>query len=190
MKKEIGEEQIEEAIEVLTSGGADLSKILQKDGLIKQLGKRLLEKALEGEMQDHLGYSRHERSEVNNARNGYSSKSVITNQGPITVEVPRDRESKFTPAIIPKRTSRIDGLDQKILSLYAKGMSLSDIRLQLQELYGAEVSESLISKITDEVIEDVKTWQMRPLDRLYPVVYFDGLVVKVREDKRIINKSV
>ena len=190
MKKEIEEEKVTAAIDMLIDKDTDLSGILQQDGLIKQLSKRLIEKALEAEMQDHLGYNKHERSKESNARNGLINKEIITENGPINIEVPRDRESKFTPVIVPKRKTRIDGLDQKILSLYAKGMSLSDIRIQLEELYGSEISESLISKITDEVIEDVKAWQMRPLDSLYPIVYFDCLVVKVREDKRIINKSV
>lgn len=190
MKKKISEEKITSAINMLVDKDTDLSGILEKDGLIKQLSKRLLEKALAAEMDDHLGYERHERSDGSNARNGIIKKEIITENGSINIEVPRDRDSNFTPVIVPKRKTRIDGLDQKILSLYAKGMSLSDIRIQLGELYEADISESLISKITDEVIDDVKAWQMRPLDRLYPIVYFDCLVVKVREDKRIINKSV
>nr|WP_250311276.1 IS256 family transposase [Rickettsia endosymbiont of Oedothorax gibbosus] len=114
----------------------------------------------------------------------------ITNNGVVEIEVPRDRSSTFEPALIPKRQRRIEGFDDKIISLYAKGMSLSDIKIQMQELYGADVSESLISQITDDVIEDVKIWQSRPLDRVYAIVFFDCLVVKVRQDKRIINKSV
>lgn len=106
------------------------------------------------------------------------------------IEVPRDRNSSFEPAIIPKRQTRIDGLDQKILSLYAKGMSLSDIKIQLQELYGADISESLISKITDDIMDEVKAWQGRPLEQCYPIVFFDCLVVKVRHDKRIVNKAI
>lgn len=108
----------------------------------------------------------------------------------MNLEIPRDREGSFEPVIVPKGQARIEGLDQKILSLYAKGMSLADIRLQLKELYEAEVSESLISKVTDGIIDEVRAWQNRPLELVYPIVFFDCLIVKVRQDKRIINKSV
>ena len=141
-------------------------------------------------MDTHLGYSKYDRTDSDNSRNGLSSKQVITDNGVIQVEVPRDRSSSFEPVLLPKRQTRIPGLDDKILSLYAKGMSLSDIQIQIQELYGAEVSESLISNITEAVIEDVKIWQNRPLESVYAIVFFDCFVVKVRQDKRIINKSV
>lgn len=141
-------------------------------------------------MDDHLGYDRYGRSESDNSRNGLSQKSLVTDNGLIQIQVPRDRSAKFEPAIVPKRQTRIEGLDQKILSLYAKGMSLSDIKIQIEELYGAEVSESLISRITDDVMEDVKAWQSRPLESVYSIVFFDCLVLKVRQDKRIINKAV
>lgn len=104
--------------------------------------------------------------------------------------MPRDRDGEFVPQLVAKKQSRIEGLDQKILSLYAKGMSLSDIKIQLHELYGAEVSESLISKITDNVMDEVRAWQSRPLESVYPIVFFDCMVVKVRHDKRIINKAI
>ncbi|ABE04995.1 Transposase and inactivated derivative [Rickettsia bellii RML369-C] len=104
--------------------------------------------------------------------------------------MPRDRKADFTPILVPKRVSRIEGIDDKILSFYAKGMSLSDIKLQLEELYRAEVSESLISRVTDNVMDEVRSWQNRPLESVYAIVYFDALIVKVRQDKRIINKSV
>lgn len=179
-----------EAVDLLVSKGVDLSTVLAEGGLLKQLTKRLVEKALESEMDNHLGYFRYDRTDSDNARNGASTKNLVTDNGLITIEVPRDREAKFEPALIPKRQTRIDGLDQKILSLYAKGMSLSDIKIQIEELYGAEVSESLISKITDNVIDDVRAWQSRPLESVYPIVFFDCLVLKVRQDKRIINKAV
>jgi len=141
-------------------------------------------------MDDHLGYTKYTRADSDNARNGASSKNLIIDNGLITIDVPRDRDAKFEPALIPKRQTRIDGLDQKIISLYAKGMSLSDIKIQIEELYGAEVSENLISKITDDVMDDVKAWQSRPLESVYPIVFFDCLILKVRQDKRIINKAV
>lgn len=179
-----------EAVDLLVSKGVDLSTVLAEGGLLKQLTKRLVEKALESEMDSHLGYAKYDRVDSDNARNGASSKNLVTDNGLITIDVPRDREAKFEPALIPKRQTRIDGLDQKIISLYAKGMSLSDIKIQIEELYGAEVSESLISKITDDVMDDVKLWQSRPLESVYPIVFFDCLVLKVRQDKRIINKAV
>jgi len=184
------EAAISEAIELLVDKGVDLSTMLSSGGLLKQLTKRLVEKALESEMEDHLGYTKYDRTDSDNARNGASSKNLITDNGLITIDVPRDRGAKFAPVLIPKRQTRIDGLDQKIVSLYAKGMSLSDIKIQIEELYGAEVSESLISKITDDVMDDVKAWQSRPLESVYPIVFFDCLMLKVRQDKRIINKAV
>ena len=141
-------------------------------------------------MEHHLWYDKYARSDSENMRNGKSSKTLITGNGPMEITIPRDRNAEFEPALIPKRQTRINGLDQKILSLYAKGMSLSDIKIQIQELYGAEVSESLISRITDDILDDVKAWQSRPLESVYPIVFFDCLVVKVRQDKRIINKAV
>ncbi|WP_342265295.1 IS256 family transposase [Cardinium endosymbiont of Philonthus spinipes] len=189
-RKETPKDGISKAIDVLIDSGVDLSTLFDQGGLLKQLSKRLVEKALESEMDSHLGYNKHARSDSENARNGLSSKQVITDHGVISVEVPRDRSSTFEPVLLPKRQTRIPGLDDKILSLYAKGMSLSDIQVQIQELYGAEVSESLISNITDSVIEDVKIWQNRPLESVYPIVFFDCFVVKVRQDKRIINKAV
>ncbi|KJV78053.1 transposase, Mutator family protein [Rickettsia hoogstraalii str. RCCE3] len=141
-------------------------------------------------MSEHLGYSKYDRAESENARNGSFSKNLISENGSIELNIPRDRQGKFEPIIVSKKQTRIDGLDQKIISLYAKGMSLSDIKTQLQELYGAEISESLISRITDEVIDEIRIWQSRPLESVYPIVYFDCLVVKVRQDKLIINKSV
>lgn len=181
---------LNQAVDLLIENEADLSTILKEGGLLKELTKRLVEKALESEMSNHLGYDRYERTPLDNARNGSADKKLITENGVIEIEVPRDRNGDFEPIMAPKRKTRIDGFDQKVLSLYAKGMSLSDIKIQLQELYGADISESLISKITDDVIEDVKVWQSRPLDSVYAIVFFDCLVIKVREDKRIINKAV
>jgi putative transposase len=190
MSNLVGNAKIKEAVDLLVKGQKDLSDILGKDGLIKQLSKALLERALQEEMNDHLGYDRYDRSESENARNGSYGKNLITEQGVLELNIPRDREGNFEPAIVPKRQTRIEGLDPKILSLYAKGMSLSDIKLQLKELYDTEVSESLISKVTDGIIDEVRAWQNRPLESVYPIVFFDCLVVKLRHEKRIINKSV
>ena len=190
MTNNLEHSKINAAVDLLIENNVDLSNALGKDGLIKQLSKRILERALQAEMDDHLGYSRYNRSEIQNARNGEFQKNIITDNGVIELNIPRDRNGNFEPAIVKKKQSRIAGLDQKIVSLYAKGMSLSDIKLQLQELYDADVSESLISKITDSVAEEVKAWQSRALETLYPIVFFDCLVVKVRHEKRIVNKAV
>ena len=190
MTQKIETSKINAAVDLLIESDVDLSNALGEDGLIKQLSKRILEKALQVEMDDHLGYSRYNRSELENARNGAFQKTLITNNGTIELDVPRDRNGDFEPAIVKKKQNRIAGLDQKIVSLYAKGMSLSDIKTQLQELYDADISESLISKITDCVVDEVKAWQNRALESVYPIVFFDCLVVKVRHEKRIINKAV
>jgi putative transposase len=161
-----------------------------EQGLIKELQKRLLQAALDGELSDHLGYEKHERTEKHNARNGHSSKTLKGENGEFEIKVPRDRQSSFEPQIIAKRQTRFDGFDDKIIALYARGSSVDDIQQQLQELYGVEVSQSLISNVTNSVLDEVKSWQSRPLDPLYPIIYLDCIVVKVREDKRIINKAV
>lgn len=183
-------EAINQAIDLLIDNDTDVTTLFKGGGLLSQLTKRLVERALQSEMNNHLGYDKYCHTNNDNARNGANIKKVLTNNGNIEIEVPRDRNATFAPTLISKRQRRFDGFDDKILSLYAKGMSLSDIKLQLQELYGADISESLISQITDDVMEDVKLWQNRPLDRVYAIVFFDCLVVKVRQDKRIINKAV
>lgn len=190
MTQKIDNTKINAAVDLLIENDVDFSNALGESGLIKQLSKRILEKALQIEMDNHLGYSRYDRSEFQNARNGAFQKTLITNNGTIELDVPRDRNGNFEPAIVKKKQSRVAGLDQKIVSLYAKGMSLSDIQMQLQELYDANISESLISKITDGVVDEVKAWQNRALESIYPIVFFDCLVVKVRHEKRIINKAV
>ncbi|KIE05455.1 hypothetical protein NF27_DQ00020 [Candidatus Jidaibacter acanthamoeba] len=139
---------------------------------MKQLLGRTLEACLEGEITDHLGYERYSREgEEGNSRNGYGSKKLITEQGEIEIEVARDRESSFDPQIVSKRQSRINGIDDKIIALYARGLSTKDIQGQLQELYGIEISPSLISNITSSVMENVRAWQNRSLERVYPIIY-------------------
>ena len=175
---------------MLIDKDTDLTSFFAKDGMLKQLTKNIFERALKAEMDEHLGYSKYGRIETDNSRNGVGKKSLMTEGGVLELEVPRDRNAEFSPVLVPKRQTRIDGLDQKILSLYAKGMSLADIKIQIHELYGAEISESLISRVTDNVMDEVRCWQNRPLEAIYAIVYFDALIVKVRQDKRIINKSV
>ncbi|MDF2966031.1 MAG: Transposase for insertion sequence element [Rickettsiaceae bacterium] len=186
----IDRKKLNEALDVMLSDEVNLTKLLQEGDLLKELRKALLERALSAELDEHLGYDKHSRSDSDDSRNGVSSKQLITEDGTFDIEVPRDRDSSFAPQIVKKRQKRIAGLEEKILYLYAKGMSVSDISIQLEEMYGTGVSESLISRVTNEVLDEVRAWQNRPLDSVYPIVYFDCLVVKVRHDKRIINKSV
>jgi len=158
--------------------------------LSRELTKLTVETALGAEMEEHLGYSRHERSDSENSRNGYSAKRLIGDHGEVEIDVPRDRQSSFKPQIVEKGQSRLTHFDDQILALYAKGMSTRDIVGAFEEMYGARVSAGLISKVTEAVLEKVVTWQNRPLDALYPIIYLDCIVVKVRQDKRVINKSI
>jgi transposase-like protein len=160
------------------------------NSFIDQLRKRGVEQLLEGELDAHLGYDKHERSETKNARNGHTKKAVKTTDGELIINVPRDREATFNPMIIPKRKSMVEGIENVIVSLYAKGMSVNDIEEQIREVYDIEVSSSTISRITDRIIQDITTWQNRPLDSLYAVVWMDGILFKVREGSRVIDKTV
>ena len=188
---ELKKSVITEAVNIIANSDIDLSTMFNQDGLLKQLTKELVEKALDGELKNHLGYEKYKHNDTSdNYRNGHSTKNLITDQGPLDIKIPRDRQGSFDPQIVSKHQNRIKGLDEKIISLYAKGMSINDIHIQLKELYGAEISPSLISDITSEVIDLVLAWQNRPLESIYPIVYFDCLRIKVREDKRIINKAV
>ena len=176
--------------EHLIESGADLSQIFEKNGLLKTLTKSLLEKALEGEMNHHLGYHKSQRSSHSNYRNGKTTKTLTTDTGDLEISVPRDRNADFEPQIVPKRKTKINGLDSKIISLYSRGLSVADIQSQLYELYETNVSSGFISEVTNSVLDDVHAWQNRPLDRVYPIVYFDCIVVKSQQDKHITNKAV
>ncbi len=191
-KNNIQEAAITKAIDVLIDSGADITTLFQQDGIMTHFKRNLVERVLQGELTHHLGYGRYEHAaKENNSRNGSSRKRLLTEDGVLDIEVPRDRQGSFEPKLIEKRQTRLDGFNDKIISLYAKGMSVNDIKIQLQELYGGiEISNALISEITDEVIDEVTAWQNRPLESIYAVVYFDCIVIKVRQDKRIINKSV
>jgi putative transposase len=165
--------------------------ILGQDGLLKQLTKAILERSLAGELTTHLGYEKHDPKGNNsgNSRNGYSQKTLQTQEGELDLQVPRDREGGFCPQIVPKHQTRFEGFDEKIISLYGRGMSVRDIQEQLKDLYGVEVFATLISNVTNNVMEEVNAWQSRPLDKVYPIVYLDALVIKINEDKRVINKA-
>ena len=162
------------------------------DGLLKKLTAALVERAMGAELTHHLGYESGEKppEEQGNRRNGASSKTLRTEQGSITVEVPRDREGTFEPQIVPKHQRQFNGFDDKILSMYARGMSVRDIRAHLEEIYGVSVDADLISRVTDSVVDELKAWQHRPLDALYLVVYLDALVVKIRDKGVVQNKAV
>jgi putative transposase len=163
-----------------------------KDGILKQLTARLVERALQTEMTEHLGYEKNEPKGrgLSNSRNGTSGKTLRTELGPVEIEVPRDREGTFEPQLVKKRQTRFTGFDEKILGMYARGMTVRDIQGHLEDVYGVEVSPDLISKVTSAVMEDVAAWQNRPLDAVYPIVYLDALVVKVRDQGVVRNKSV
>ncbi|TEW53330.1 IS256 family transposase [Psychromonas sp. RZ22] len=156
----------------------------------QMLTKITVEAALNAELDDHLGYSKHRKSSTTNSRNGSSTKTIITDDGQFELETPRDREGSFEPQLVKKQQTRFTSMDDKVLSLYAKGMTTREIVATFKELYGADVSASLISRITDSVIEQVIEWQSRPLDNVYPIVYLDYIVLKIRQDKRVINKAV
>ena len=166
--------------------------LLGEEGLFKQLKKALLERALGAELGDHLGYEKGDSTGrgTGNSRNGHSGKTVLTEDGTVELAVPCDRNGTFEPAIVPKCERRLDGFDDRILSLYARGMTVREIRGHLQELYGVEVSPDLISRVTDAVLEEVRDWQNRPLDAVYPVVFFDALRVKIRDEGLVRNKAV
>lgn len=154
--------------------------------------KTTIEKALGAELDDHLGYEKHSLNGRNsgNSRNGFSSKTVKSDSGDILLSTPRDRNGSFEPELVKKGQTRLTNFDDKILSLYARGMTTRDIVSTFKEMYDADVSATLISKVTDAVIDDVLEWQNRPLDSVYPIVYLDCIVVKINQDKRVINKSI
>lgn len=160
------------------------------NSFLKQLQKRCIEKMLEGELDSHLGYDKHEKSDTSNARNEYGNKKVRTSYGESMIQVPRDREGSFNPMVVPKRGNMVDGIENVIVSLYAKGMSNSDIEEQIREVYNFEVSTSTISRITEKVTADIVAWQNRPLEPVYLIVWMDGIVFKVREGSKVINKTV
>lgn len=157
---------------------------------LKQIQKRGIEKILEGELDTHLGYAKHGKRKSSNARNGYGKKKLKTDMGEAEIKVPRDRESSFEPTLVPKGGNMAKGVENVIISLYAKGMSNEDIREQLEEIYNFELSSSAISRITDRITGDITAWQNRPLESVYLIVWMDGIVFKVREDSRVVNKTI
>lgn len=166
--------------------------LIGENGLLKQLTKAVIERALQAEMTAHLGYGKHElvNNTTGNTRNGKSSKTLKGEFGLLPINVPRDREGSFEPQLVPKHQTRWTGFDDKIISLYSRGMSVREIQAHLTEMYGTEISPALISTVTDAVMDEVKQWQSRPLDTVYPVLYLDCIPVKVRESGTVRNKAV
>jgi transposase-like protein len=179
-----GQQFAEQLLKQAKERGVDL---VGADGLLNGLTKRVLETALEAEMSEHLGYEKHAASTSENARNGTRAKTVLTEVGPVQIDVPRDRDGSFDPKIVKKRQRRLTGVDEIVLSLTARGLTTGEVAAHFDDVYGAQVSKDTISRITDKVIEEMTEWQNRPLDRVYPVVFIDALVVKVR-DGQVRNK--
>lgn len=160
------------------------------ESFLRQLHKRGIEQMLEGELDAHLDYEKHQRRRDSNARNGKTKKIIKTEYGATQISVPRDREGSFEPQIVPKRSRLAKGIESIVISLYAKGMSNADIEAQIRELYDFQLSTSAISKITDKVSEDILAWQNRPLEPQYLIVWMDGIVFKVRENSRVVKKTI
>ena len=181
-----------ELVEELLKSVSKPEDLLGPGGMLHRLKGALMERMLEAEMSAHLGYEPNEVEGrgTGNSRNGHSSKTVQTDTGPVDIRVPRDRRGSFAPKIVPKHRRRLEGFDDKVLALYARGMSTRDIQGHLRELYGTDVSTDLISRVTDAVIDEVKDWQVRPLEAMYPILYLDALFVSVRDGGTVIKKAV
>jgi len=185
---------------ILTEKEMELVSLIMSDcqstGDIQTKLKRLfagtIEQMLEAEMEEHLGYEKHsvEGKNTGNSRNGYNHKTIISDYGEAEISIPRDRNGDFEPKVLEKRQTRTDEIEQKIVAMYAKGMSQRDIEDNLREIYGADIPQTLISKITDKILPEVNEWQNRPLEGIYPIIYFDGIMFKSRKDNQIINKCV
>jgi putative transposase len=181
-----------ELIDKLLEGYQKPEDLIGENGLLKQLTKALVERALKAELTHHLGYEKNavKGRGSGNSRNGKSRKKLTGDFGQVEIEVPRDREGDFEPKIVPKHQRRFEGFDDTILSMYARGMTTREIQSHLMEIYGVEISAALVSEVTDAIVEEVQQWQSRPLEPLYPVVYLDALFVKMRQDGRVENRAV
>ena len=179
-------------VDELLAGARSEEEIAGPGGVLAQLTKRLVERALEVELTDHVGYEPHAEPPggVGNTRNGKGRpKTLITDSGPVQIQAPRDRDGSFEPRLVRKRQRRFEGFDEKILALYSRGLSTREIERFLHELYGVNVSRELISKVTDGVMDDVRAWQARPLDDVYPVVFLDAFILKIRENGSVQRKA-
>jgi putative transposase len=181
----------DELVDELLAGASSEEEIVGPGGLLSQLTKRLVERAMEVELTDHLGYELHREPPggTGNTRNGSTRKRLATEHGPVEIRAPRDRDGSFEPMIVRKRQRRFEGFDEKILALYSRGLSVRDVQAHLRELYGVEVSTGLISQVTDAVMDDARAWQQRPLEDVYPVRFLDAFVVKIREGGSVQRKA-
>jgi putative transposase len=168
-----------------------MEDLVGKNGLMQRLFGNVIQQFLDAEMEEHLGREKYERAlgEDKNYRNGYSSKNIKTSFGEVDVDIPRDRKAEFEPKIVKKYETVCNELDKKVIGLYARGMSVDDIKSEIDELYGVDISPAMISKITDKVMETAIAWQNRPLDSVYPIMYLDAIHFKVRDEHRIVNKA-
>jgi len=184
-------DKLDDVIDQLTEN-ATAEELLNDPGFLKGLQKRFIEKALEAEMTNHLGYEKNsaEGENTGNSRNGSGSKTIISANGDFELETPRDRDGTFEPQFVRKRQVRLQGFDEKVLSLYARGMTNREIQGHLLEIYGTEVSPSLITRVTDAVLDEVTAWQNRELSAVYPIVYLDAIHLKIRTDGRVQNRAV
>jgi putative transposase len=181
----------DELIDELLAGARTPEEITGPEGLLQRLTKRLVERAMAAELSEHLGYEHGEAPPggVGNARNGTTAKTIHTGHGSVRIEQPRDRRGAFEPQIVRKHQRRFDGFDDKIIAMYGRGMSVRDIQAHLAEIYGVEVGHDLISRVTDAVLDDVREWQQRPLEDVYPILFLDALIVKVRDGGAVRNKA-
>jgi len=181
----------DELVDELLAGARTEEEIVGPGGLLGQLTKRLVERAMEVELTDHLGFEPHQEPPggAGNTRNGSTPKTLVTEHGPVGINTPRDRDGTFEPKIVRKRQRRFEGFDEKILALYSRGLSTRDIEAHLREVYGVSVGRDLISRVTDAVIEDVRAWQQRSLDDVYPILFLDAFVVKVRDGGSVQRKA-
>jgi putative transposase len=189
----VGSERIsDEVIDELLAGASTEEEIAGPGGLLADLTKRLLERAMEVELTDHLGYEPHREPAggAENQRNGTSPKTLLTEHGEVALDAPRDRDGSFQPKIVRKRQRRFVGFDEKILALYSRGLSTRDIEAHLAEIYGVKVSRDLISKVTDAVMDDVREWAKRPLEDIYPIVFLDCMVLKIREGGSVQRRAL
>jgi len=182
----------DELLDELIEGVKTADELFAKDGVFFRLKKAALERMLEVEMTEHLGYEKHAAEGFNggNSRNGSSSKQLTTDEGALALQIPRDREGTFEPQIVKKGQRALHGFNDQLIALYARGMSVRDIQSHIKEMYGTEVSPDLISRVTDGVLEEIHTWQTRPLDEVYPILFLDGFVIKVRDERVVQNRTI
>jgi len=182
---------LDQLLDNINFKGLTQDEVVGQNGLIKQLTGRILQKALEAEMTEHLGYEKNSNAGDNsgNSRNGHSEKTIFLENQETTIEVPRDRNGTFEPIIVPKHKKRLPMFNDQIISMYARGMSDREIQDYLEEIYDIEVSPDLISRVTNAVLEEVKEWQNRPLDKIYPILYLDALRVRGREDGKKLHEK-